>query len=388
MRRPDTTATTRDLDLRVAPDFGLRLRWTSDVFNPSNRVLPNALAETSNDIARVAVFVDSGVAEAHPSLDQQIIQAARDWGTTELVGGPWIVTGGEQAKNDPAVLAAVLERMRWAGLCRRSHALVIGGGAVLDVVGYAAAVFHRGVRLTRLPSTTLSQCDSGVGVKNGVNHAGVKNLLGSFAAPHLVINDTALLDSLGERDWRCGFAEAVKVAVIQDIGFFETLERDAEAIAARDARASIAALTRSAELHARHIAEGGDPFETGTGRPLDFGHWSAHKLESMTSHQLRHGEAVAIGVAVDCLYAAQAGLIEQADALRVVGVLELLGFGLWVEEMNDTRVLTRGLDEFAEHLGGTLSIPMPDGLGRTRDLGRIDERLLIRAIDALRERAR
>ena len=187
--------------------------------------------------------------------------------------------------------------------------IAVGGGAVLDAVGLVAATTHRGVRLIRVPTTVLAQDDSGVGVKNGVNLYGVKNFCGTFAPPFAVLNDLDLLTPLAERDKIAGMAEAVKVALIRDGDFFAWLERHADDLITFQRPALAAMIRRCAELHMRQIAHGGDPFETGSARPLDYGHWSAHKLESLTKHHLRHGEAVAIGIALDARYSVLAGLL-------------------------------------------------------------------------------
>ena len=165
----------------------------------------------------------------------------------------------------------------------------------MDMAGLAAATAHRGVRHIRIPTTTLSQCDSGVGVKNGINAFGKKNFIGTFAPPFAVINDFQLLAPLSPRDKRAGFAEAVKVACIRSREFFDALEEDAAALAQFQPDAMRKLIRRCAELHMDHIATSGDPFEFGSARPLDFGHWSAHKLEQLSDFKIRHGEAVAIG---------------------------------------------------------------------------------------------
>jgi 3-dehydroquinate synthase len=130
---------------------------------------------------------------------------------------------------------------------------VIGGGAVLDAVGFATATFHRGVRHVRCPSTVLAQNDSGVGVKNGVNSFGLKNLLGVFAPPFAVINDSAFIDALPARDKRCGMAEAVKVALIRDREFFVWLERTADALARFEPNALDILIQHCAKLHMNQI---------------------------------------------------------------------------------------------------------------------------------------
>jgi len=260
--------------------------------------------------------------------------------------------------------------------------LAIGGGAVLDVVGFAAATAHRGVRLVRMPTTTLAQADAGIGVKNGVNAFGTKNFLGSFAVPLAVINDEAFLSTLSDRDWRCGLSEAVKVALIKDQRFFELIEASVPRLARREDAAMRPIVRRSAALHLQHIVTGGDPFELQGARPLDFGHWSAHKLEQMTDFRLRHGEAVAIGVALDVVYSAMTGRLAETEAQRVIEVLERLGFVLYDAAMEDPALLD-GLEEFREHLGGRLTITLLEGIGRPVDVHEIDRDRLAGAIGQL-----
>ena len=144
-------------------------------------------------------------------------------------------------------------------LDRRSYVLVIGGGAVLDAVGYAAATAHRGIRLIRIPTTTLGQGDSGVGVKNAINHFDKKNWLGTFATPWAVINDMAVLETLPDRDFRCGFSEAVKVSLLKSEEQFDFLVDNAAKVKAREPAVTQQAIKDSILLHLHHITRGGDP---------------------------------------------------------------------------------------------------------------------------------
>jgi 3-dehydroquinate synthase len=299
-----------------------------------------------------------------------------------------VIEGGEEAKNNPLVLEQVLAAIHAARLCRHSYVAAIGGGAVLDVVGYAAATAHRGLRLIRVPTTVLAQDDSAMGVKNGVNAFGQKNYLGSFSPPFAVINDFAFLRTLSERDWRSGISEAIKVALVRDPAFFDLLERDAALLAARDADAMERLVRRSARLHLAHVATGGDPFELGSSRPLDFGHWAAHKLEQMTGHRLRHGEAVAIGIALDSSYAYRRGFLDEQDWRRILDLLVAVGFDLWAPELSQNLenpdadgCVLRGLEEFREHLGGDLTIMLLRGIGEPFDVHEIDRDAMIRSIE-------
>lgn len=374
------------LDAEVVVRYTHRLRFTRQLFAPDNPTLTDLLTATRDDDAplRVVVFADDGVLGAWPGLPSEVAHYAnRHPDLVRLCGGVQAVSGGESAKNSDAAVSEVLERIHATGLCRRSVVVVIGGGAVLDVVGYAAATAHRGVRLVRVPTTTLAQADSGVGVKNGINAFGQKNYLGTFDVPVAVINDLHFLSTLSERDWRSGFSEAVKVALIKDAAFFEQIEASASQVVSRDDRVAVPILERACQLHFEHIVRGGDPFERTTARPLDFGHWSAHKLEQMTAFELTHGEAVAIGVALDVTYAGLTDLLPWSVVERVTACLKALGFELFHPAMLEQDRLFAGLQEFREHLGGRLTIPMITAPGQSTVVHDMDPGVVCDAIGSL-----
>ncbi len=361
--------------------FVHRLRFTEDVLGNQQQVLLDVLEPSGDKPARVQFWVDQQVAAAQPQLPQRLRAFTAAHPRRLLnVGNVQIVTGGEAIKNDIHILERMLKCFNAANLDRRSYVVVIGGGAVLDAVGFAAAIAHRGLRLVRLPTTTLGQADSGVGVKNGVNLFQKKNWLGAFAVPWAVINDAGLLATLSDRDFRCGFAEAVKVSMLQDASQFNWLCENAARIARRDLSAALPAIRASAELHLRHITRGGDPFEMNEARPLDFGHWSAHKLEALTNFELRHGEAVAIGVAVDTVYSSLVYGLPDEDAQRVLGCLADLGFSLSHPAVQAGEPLFEGLEEFRQHLGGRLTLTMVPRLGTAIDVHEVDRRQMAMAI--------
>ncbi|MDB4954503.1 MAG: aroB1 [Myxococcales bacterium] len=329
---------------------------------------------------RFVAIVDGGVAARWPELFADIEAYARHH-DLELAAPPWTVPGGEPAKQ-ASIVDELHRRLAALHIDRHSFVIAIGGGAMLDVVGYAAATLHRGVRLVRMPTTVLGQNDAGVGVKNGINAFGAKNFLGTFAAPFAVINDSRFLATLEPRDRIAGMAEAVKVALIRDAGFFTWLVEHAAALAAFETEAVEHMIHRCAELHLAHIAGGGDPFEQGNARPLDFGHWAAHKLEMLTEHAVRHGEAVAIGMALDSRYAVEAGLLSEREYAAIVGLLGRLGLPVWHDVLRDP-ALSAGLGEFREHLGGELCLTLVSGLGHPIEVREIDGALLARAIEQL-----
>jgi 3-dehydroquinate synthase len=372
----------------VAYDFPVV--FTHDAFANDNPWLAEILRQREpGKPSRLTVFVDDGVLAARPDLERKISDyAATHSATIALTGSVIPVKGGEGIKNDPELQAALLEALRDRAVDRHSYAIAIGGGAVLDAVGYAAAIFHRGVRHIRLPTTVLSQADSGVGVKNAINAFGQKNLLGTFVPPVAVINDTAFIDPLPAREKRAGMAEAVKVALIRDATFFQWLEDESVALAGLDATALARLIEHSARLHMRQIGTAGDPFETGTARPLDFGHWAAHRLEILTGHTLSHGEAVSVGVALDARYSVLAGMLPAEDGERVVSLLRRLGLPIWHDALrtsdgeNGLAVL-RGLRDFREHLGGELTITLLRAIGRGEEVHTMDPALIGRSIDWL-----
>ncbi|AMV19394.1 3-dehydroquinate synthase [Planctomyces sp. SH-PL14] len=373
-------------DVPFQVPFVHRLRVTRDVFGPDQQILAELLEPSAAGPARIQFWLDEQIATAQPQLKSRIRKFVSDHADRVVMpGNIQVVPGGEAVKNDIHLLEMMLKCINAADLDRRSYMVVIGGGAVLDAVGFAAAIAHRGIRLIRLPTTTLSQADSGVGVKNSVNLFQKKNWVGTFAVPWAVINDAVLLSTLPDRDFRCGFSEAVKVTLLKDAEGFEEVSRLATRIRQRDMTAAAPVILRSARLHLDHITRGGDPFEALEARPLDYGHWSAHKLEVMSNFELRHGEAVGIGVAVDTVYSSLVHGFPEADAQRVLECLTNLGLPVDHPVLHDTDVLFRGLEEFRQHLGGRLTLTMLPRIGQKIDVHEIDRAKMKEAIRRVRD---
>jgi len=379
---------------RFAVEYDYPVVFTRHAFDPVNLHLLDVLRRREpGKRHRVAVFVDGGVVQALPHLAGQI-QAyfAAHGESIDLVGDIVVLKGGEECKNDPDFISSLLKILSDKAIDRHSYAIAIGGGAIMDAVGYAAAIFHRGVRHIRFPTTVLGQDDSGVGVKNAVNWLGLKNLVGTFAPPWGVINDGVFIDSLPAREKRCGMSEAVKVSLIRDRDFFLWLESNALALARFETVPMSYLIKRSAQIHMNQIANGGDPFESGSARPLDYGHWVAHKLERMTQQQeLSHGEAVAIGVALDAHYSVLAGLLPTGEDLRVHQLLLTLGFKLWNDQLetrhaNGRLAVLQGLTEFREHLGGELTITLLSAIGKGIEVHEINDTWVTESIAWLKQR--
>lgn len=394
MNMSDTKSSKNSVHQQFVAPFDYPVHFTRHVFAPDHVLLRDTFSRLNEPRKhRVIVFVDDGVHHATPGL----IHAIESYFTAhathlEYVRAPIVIPGGEAIKNDYRRTMEIVDTLLEYRMCRQSFVLIIGGGAVLDAVGFAASIVHRGLRVVRMPSTVLAQNDAGVGVKTGMNLHGGKNTIGTFHPPFAVINDLDLLNTLPQEHWIGGVSEAFKVAMIKDADFFRTLCRNATHYRNRDERAMEELVIRCAELHLEHIRTSGDPFELGRARPLDFGHWAAHKLESMTHYRVGHGEAVAVGLALDALYAAEQGWLDESDAASLLNALHTTGFHLWHPEM-DRRLgdgqpeLLRGLLDFQEHLGGELCVTFPRGLGQKREAHTIDHALMEKALAQLKPRA-
>ena len=370
-----------------------RILFTRDVFMPRNTTVRDLITrDAPHKLPRVLIFVDEAVANANRDLLDDIVgygEAHADAFT--LTDEPIVIPGGEACKNDLRLVECCWDAINEAALDRHSYVFVIGGGAVLDLVCFAASTAHRGIRHVRFPTTTLSQGDGGVGVKNGVNYFGKKNWIGSFAVPFAVVNDFAFLESLPKRERRNGIIEAIKVSMIRDAVFFDQIEAMADDLAGLKQEALEKVVQRSAELHVEHIATSGDPFELGSARPLDFGHWAAHKLEQISRFEVTHGEAVAIGMAVDLVYSRMQGLLNGETCERVLKLIERIGFTTYSPHLLDTGhsgepAILEGLEEFREHLGGELTVTLVPKIGEKIEVHEMNRVKILNAVVELKQR--
>lgn len=372
--------------------FEYQVYFTAGIFSKTNTLFNDFLlsSATSSSLRKILFVADKGVIDANPKLIAEIQAYFSFYNSVQLIQDVLIVPGGEDVKNDVVHFNQVVEAVNTYGIDRHSYIAAIGGGSVLDMVGYAAAVSHRGIKHIRIPTTVLSQNDSGIGVKNGINFFSKKNFLGTFAPPTVVFNDEQFLETLTDRDWRSGISEAVKVALLNDAEFFNWIEKNTAALVQRDMATMNYLILKCAQLHMDHIA-GADPFESGSSRPLDFGHWSAHKLEYLSNFEVRHGEAVAMGIALDTVYSDLSGRISSQESNRIIQTLQNLGFEvshhlLQVDEENSP--ILAGLEEFREHLGGQLTIMLLNGIGKGEEVHEIDTEILRQASKKLGEMQR
>ncbi len=374
-------------NFKITLEYEHKIRFTRDVFSVANRMLARLLQ--TNGHAKVLVFLEEAVSAEFPQLAHQIHEYFEGSSGLQLMRVQ-LAPGAEECKRDESVLREVWEAVNEEKIDRHSYVFAIGGGAFLDVVGFGAATAHRGIRLVRFPTTTLSQDDSGVGVKNGINAYGKKNWLGSFTVPYAVVNDFAFLHSQPEVIRRDGLVEAVKVALVRDCSFFEWLEDNASLLSRLNPHALEEAVERSAILHAEHIAFGGDPYEMGSSRPLDFGHWSAHKLEQLTGFELSHAQAVSVGIALDSIYSWKTGRLDGKSVQRILKLLTELRLPIYHPALElkitsgDLSIFS-GLEEFREHLGGKLTVLLLKAVGVGEDVHYMDTSLLRHCIELMKK---
>lgn len=381
----------------IEQSFGIRFDYpvvfTRDVFSNENPALLQVLLRKEHKRRhRAVVYIDDGVVTTQPDLRGRIMDYFHEVSDkVELVAPPQVIRGGPAAKTGWEPVREIMWSLGSLHMDRQSFVIAVGGGSVLDMVGFATSIVHRGLRLIRIPTTTLAQDDSGVGVKNGMDEHGQKNFVGTFSPPFAVLIDPSFLRTLHDDHWLGGVAEAVKVAAIKDCRFLAEIHRDGPALGRRDA-AGVAAMERvvrrSAELHLEHIRTSGDPFEYGSARPLDFGHWGAHKIETMTHYGIGHGQAVAIGIAVDTYYARETGHIDDDGFWMIIGALTRAGLPIYhpcLQERKEdgTLRILDGLRDFREHLGGILCVTLPSPVGKKTEIHQVDPSLVEQGITYL-----
>lgn len=264
-----------------------------------------------------------------------------------------------------------------ARLDRRSWLVALGGGVVGDIAGFVAATYMRGIDFVQVPTTLLAQVDSSVGGKTGVNHPRGKNLIGAFHQPRLVVADVATLATLGAREYRAGLAEVVKAGLIRDAAFFAFLEENRRALLDREPAAVSEAVRRSVAIKAAVVQA--DEREAGERAILNFGHTVGHALEAATGYgRWLHGEAVAIGMAVEARLSVSLGLLEEEALARIEALLEGLGLPASPEPVPYSAV-RRAMDLDKKAVGGTLRFALLDGIGSARLVAGVSEDALAAA---------
>lgn len=311
---------------------------------------------------KAALVTDESVAALHGAafetcLHQEGVTATRI-----------TIPPGEGSKSY-AQFIALCDALLAAKIERNDLVIAFGGGVVGDLTGFAAAVLRRGVRFVQVPTTLLAQVDSSVGGKTGINSPHGKNLIGAFHQPALVIADTALLDTLSEREFKAGYAEVVKYGLIDDPAFFDWCEANWSRVIAggpeRDHAVAVSCRAKAA-IVARDEREEGDR------ALLNLGHTFAHALERLTNYdssRLVHGEAVAIGLALAFRFSQRLGLCPGQDAIRVSRHLDSVGLPSRLQQVpggaGSADQIVEAMAQDKKVKRGVLTFILARGIGRS-----------------------
>jgi 3-dehydroquinate synthase len=244
---------------------------------------------------------------------------------------------------------------------RNTQIIALGGGVVGDLAGFVAATYLRGVPIIQIPTTLLAQCDSSIGGKVAVNHEQLKNKIGTFYQPKLIISDISTLKTLSSREISNGLAEVIKYGIILDVPFYEFLEEHIEKILSLDITTIEQIVTKSVENKVRIIEQ--DEFDLGIRNTLNYGHTIGHAIESNSNMTIWHGEAIALGMIVEAKLANNLGMLSESEVHRITKIISAAGL--------PTEIRIQYLDRFFELMQhdkkvnqGKIKFVLPQGLGK------------------------
>ncbi|MCL8013472.1 sedoheptulose 7-phosphate cyclase [Streptomyces sp. AS02] len=352
------------------------------LLDPANPVLARACGADGQQPTRCLVVVDDKVHTLYAERIRAYLDAWR-------VESFWKVLPGDEAAKELDSAVAVTEAMTAMGLLRRTEKVVaVGGGVVLDVAGFAASLYRRGVPYVRVPTTLLGQIDAGIGVKTGVNHGTHKNRLGTYYAPETALIDPEFLATVDPRHIVNGTAEIIKMALVKDAALFELLETTFAGAGPQSLAAGGPAAT---EVISRAIAGMLDELEPNLWeqvleRSVDYGHTFSPSLELRADPPLLHGEAVAVDMAICVALAHHRGLLSADDTDRALRLMHTAGLPI-THPVFTTDLLEEALRDAVKHRDGFQRVPLTDGIGRVRFVNDLTREELGRAREFVRQRA-
>ncbi len=321
-------------------------------------ISPGIIARLASHVGKLAqsifIITDSNVERLYGRRVQKLLY---DAGADPVL---LVFAAGEESKNSQVVDTLHTQLLK-NGVRRDSLIIALGGGVVGDVAGYVAATVLRGVKFVQVPTTLLSQVDSSVGGKVGVDHPLGKNLIGAFHQPSAVFIDPDLLKTLSPREFRNGLAEVVKIGAALDRTLFQMLERHALQLSKNDPALLTDVIRRSVELKAAVVAE--DEFEVGVRKTLNLGHTFGHALETALNFRIKHGEAVAIGMVAESAMAVQLGLLEGKHFNRLVELLKTLKLPTRVPLIKHKKKFLEALKADKKSSGGGVKFVLLNAIG-------------------------
>lgn len=317
------------------------------------------------------IVIGSGVRERAAELQGRLFLVT-DSRVKELYGGwaaarfpaedSFVFPAGEGSKNFLTVEAICRAAAR-ARFDRKACFVALGGGVTGDMTGFAAAIYMRGVDFLQIPTTLLAMVDSSVGGKTGVDLPEGKNLIGAFHQPKLVLIDLDFLDTLPEREIRCGLAEIIKTGVILDAELFASLEENSASLVGRIDPARYAKIIRRCcELKAGVVEA--DEREAGLRAILNYGHTFGHAVEALSGFSISHGEGVAIGMSAAAELAVARGSLTRAEAERQKRLLETVGLPVKLPREYAVPAVLEAMTRDKKNSGGRIRVVLPEGIGR------------------------
>ncbi|MGX7676588.1 3-dehydroquinate synthase family protein [Plantactinospora sp. DSM 117369] len=345
--------------------LGYRVAFTAGVLAPDNPVLSGYLPAG----ARVLAVVD----DYSPTVTAAVRDAlARRYRQGRLAGCTVLPVRSSPGGKTYEAAGRLLRRVRRLGLGPADRILAVGGGTVLDLVGYVAACHPGGTPYLRVPTTLVGLVDAGVGLKVGVDLDGRKNLLGAYHPPLACLCDAGFLATLPEAEFRCGLAEIVKIALVRDARLYTLVEEHHAVLRDPGAAPVLDEVLRRA-VAAMLVELEENPWERRLRRLADFGHEFGHVLEERSGYRLRHGEAVAVGMALSCRLGVAAGRLPYTVADRAETLLRRIGLPTY-DDCCDAAELWRALrTHVLPHKGGELHLAVPVGIGVGGFVDSIDE---------------
>lgn len=361
-RAPLAENTDLTWHMHAIQEVDYQVSIVKDILNPRNPSLARACAKHADrniksSIKRLVVI--------DKKVDELYGEKFRNYFSHWNFDIRWKVISGDEINKNVESTILVAEAMAEAGLLRRGEVVIgIGGGVLLDVVGFASSLYRRGIPYIRIPTTLMGQIDAGIGVKTGINHGDYKNRLGTYFAPASALIDPLFLNSLSQRHISNGVAEIIKMALIKDKTLFELLEAMSshltpEAFSSEDG-AMKEIITRSIAGMLAELEP--NLWEAELERCVDYGHTFSPSLELIANPALLHGEAVAIDMALCIALASGRGLLTDDETNRALSLIQKSGLQLSHPVFN-LALLEKALIDTVKHRDGMQRIPLSDGIG-------------------------
>jgi 3-dehydroquinate synthetase len=297
-----------------------------------------------------------------------------------------IVPSGEQNKNFDNVLN-ICKLAKEASINRKGLFVGIGGGTLLDTVGFAASIYRRGIEYIKVGTTLVAQIDASIGIKTGINFQENKNLLGTFYPPFTVISDTNFLYTLPIQEMRCGLAEIIKIAIVADPFLFELVAMNYESFLNKHLSENKVQKIINLSITDMISELSTNAYEHCLQRKVDFGHTFSPAIEKMSKYRIPHGEAVSIDMCLSCYISYRLGHLSSYLLQTILNLVKNIGLSYCLDDSIDPLELFESLNQISLHRGNSINMPIPTDIGHTRfitDMSEISLNMFLEGLSFLR----